>query len=1386
MSGTRGSVFLVNSSTPKTYDLFAMLPYCLPPYFLEHYPEGLKGRYVASPSPAARLGRGRVFASRSEYAYFVSADRKYHSRRRAREVAPYILEQQALWEARLTHQATPPFEFGDEDDGSRVAIDDLEDAARHRRRVWSGVDPTEVRSATPQFLVNIRRWPRHRSRPTWSGVRQCVRTEEESAEVIARIADWQSTSTLTADRRELGYPSAGEAAADSDIWVKVEYDELDPSVLFASPPSRPGTQPPASPSVQVLSHRPSFFADSPLPGAQPPVSASSVRVRIESEEPRLSDLAPASPFLIKSEPQSVDNLVLLSQQSQTSTPPSPVPPCKATSPVQPRPIPQRRIKSEPSDESIIFLRTPCRVDSPQVVPSLQPAVAAPFLWRVPPRRAPPPSPIVPFWKRADEDVTMGEEYQNDLWARVVEPLRRPPGPAFSSFSAFAAAAAPQVGQRVPASPRVRIESRSEEDLADLHRWHEGEPAPGPGPTTTKAPAPEPQEPATPASLFGGEDSDDEDEPIITAVKPAPEPKGRKARKAREVQVKQESTQDALSFLDDIAEEYQFMNCAPPENSQPPQVQTVSQAPEPRVVQRRPTSPLCSPRVSGHDVEMDESLELQHTGLPHAASVIRPLIIAQRAVVQPRVREARSQRVEKDIKMEVEDIQVTTVRQPLRRSRKANIPVKSEPMETTLAFNEEVVDAEDAELLRELHAMQRDAEEWYRQPPASAPAPVAAKSEPVPSDDAALANVRVESEPFLGFDYSPEPAHIGPLVKVESESGTYELSNRSTVSASTSDDSDICSLTESFARLSIRHTSEVLYYPSSLGESDSVVSYLTVEDPADVGALESAGQEVPLDASSGVAPLVKEEQVGVSLSTLVLASNATAVCTSPRKQIIIEAESEEEVHLPHTGQQSALLLRASAVTSSCPFDGEPPYGLPQVSLPHPSHPSGPYREDSHVDPAPSDAPASEPPVQESSQEKTSSSLAASASVFAAFVQRCTDAFYAQHPRDEDCSGSEDEAMEIYELYEALPTHDVRNVEVQLIANDLVDSRSAHAITSSAEYQEALEDTLSIYGVKPGQSPETAPKLPAAVAIVLPSHFRYPDALSRRPHGSDLSSPADAVQSSSGAPPPSSCPVSRDLKQRARDSFWANWSRSCVQELGIIPCTGEDGELGFEVYEGESPLPVVLSSHELYYYEPSHGPTSLGAPVLLAADDEDQLAATCFTPATSAATATEGEDNREDKVLAGVTGPTDEDALSTAATSVGEDDEDTGSDTIRPSSDEDSDSWHCPIPRSDKGKARILFDILADDIDEHEDDLGFDIVSHPEDDDTDSVMSVASSSHASSPRARYPQIRLRLPNLRRHAPSPASSSASVPRTGSSLPRATSGAASLIRRCLGLKTR
>ena len=402
---------------------------------------------------------------------------------------------------------------------------------------------------------------------------------------------------------------------------------------------------------------------------------------------------------------------------------------------------------------------------------------------------------------------MRETSEDNLRARVVEPLHHRPGPAFSSFSAFATATAtspPQVAQVPPTSPLVRIESHSDEDLAGLRRWHDGESESlqGVGPATANvahAPAPRspqplaapeslfggddledyedeptvravepapqppatleslfdgdnledyedepaipvtepaPQPPAAPESpLFGGDDSDDDDddEPTIIGVKPAPEPQSKKAREAaaQVQQVKREPTEaDIDALLDEIFQENRAVHGSPPAElfgPRPPVVVVAPQVPAPPPVVRLPTAsgpvPSPSPSPPIRDVEMDvEQVRRPHMGMPHVSPVSQPfhVHVHDRTMARPQAREVRSLGIV-DIEMEVvQMVQAVQVSQPLRSAKGAGItPVKAEPMETetSLVFDDS---SEEEELWRELYAMQRDLDEWFRGPLPPAP------------------------------------------------------------------------------------------------------------------------------------------------------------------------------------------------------------------------------------------------------------------------------------------------------------------------------------------------------------------------------------------------------------------------------------------------------------------------------------------------------------------------------------------------------------------------------------------------------------------------------------------------------------------------------------------
>ena len=118
----------------------------------------------------------------------------------------------------------------------------------------------------------------------------------------------------------------------------------------------------------------------------------------------------------------------------------------------------------------------------------------------------------------------------------------------------------------------------------------------------------------------------------------------------------------------------------------------------------------------------EQVRRPHMGMPHVSPVSQPfhVHVHDRTMARPQAREVRSLGIV-DIEMEVvQMVQAVQVSQPLRSAKGAGItPVKAEPMETetSLVFDDS---SEEEELWRELYAMQRDLDEWFRGPLPPAP------------------------------------------------------------------------------------------------------------------------------------------------------------------------------------------------------------------------------------------------------------------------------------------------------------------------------------------------------------------------------------------------------------------------------------------------------------------------------------------------------------------------------------------------------------------------------------------------------------------------------------------------------------------------------------------
>ena len=139
------------------------------PMSRERLPRGLNGPYITSPLAASRLG-SRVWSSRSEYLDAVLADYDPHGRHHPSAVASRAVEKKARQQLK--------------DERAWRALDD---AARQRRRLWEGPeegDDSATKSTKPGFLTSIRRPRVHFQLPdSWTGVKRCIRSSQETAEV---------------------------------------------------------------------------------------------------------------------------------------------------------------------------------------------------------------------------------------------------------------------------------------------------------------------------------------------------------------------------------------------------------------------------------------------------------------------------------------------------------------------------------------------------------------------------------------------------------------------------------------------------------------------------------------------------------------------------------------------------------------------------------------------------------------------------------------------------------------------------------------------------------------------------------------------------------------------------------------------------------------------------------------------------------------------------------------------------------------------------------------------------------------------------------------------------------------------------------------------------
>ncbi|KAH9851587.1 hypothetical protein C2E23DRAFT_230934 [Lenzites betulinus] len=174
----------------------------------EHSPPATGDEYIAPPWQVARLGQ-RIFPSRDEYYKRVKECFTSAARSRPASVSSRVKE----WEAR----------------------DALIDAARVRRAVWQGKDPEAPSEVTVQPRVEIRKRPdpEESTLDTGLGIKRCIRSEEEEAQVVADI-----TACVCAQAEEVievEQAVVHQAPANyEDVVVRVEESDSTP-LLWSEP-----------------------------------------------------------------------------------------------------------------------------------------------------------------------------------------------------------------------------------------------------------------------------------------------------------------------------------------------------------------------------------------------------------------------------------------------------------------------------------------------------------------------------------------------------------------------------------------------------------------------------------------------------------------------------------------------------------------------------------------------------------------------------------------------------------------------------------------------------------------------------------------------------------------------------------------------------------------------------------------------------------------------------------------------------------------------------------------------------------------------------------------------------------------------------------------------
>ncbi|KAI0820429.1 hypothetical protein BC628DRAFT_857439 [Trametes gibbosa] len=258
----------------------------------DNSPPTPESEYIAPPWQVSRLGQ-RAFASRAEYLSRVAECLKSSGARpRPVSVSARVKE----WEARKA----------------------LQDSARVRRAIWRGEDPDAPPTVQPRVEIRKRQEREESTTDTGPGIKRCIRTEEEEAQVVADIAACVNSQAEEAVQEEQAIFNEAPTHYEG-VVVRIEESDSTPFLAF-EPATMDDSNIQDIPLVRIEESYIQVHPTFGQPGDQPyikeeetePLMFGSTReavglsIKTEEADGHSTLVAPVLPIMVKAEPREED------------------------------------------------------------------------------------------------------------------------------------------------------------------------------------------------------------------------------------------------------------------------------------------------------------------------------------------------------------------------------------------------------------------------------------------------------------------------------------------------------------------------------------------------------------------------------------------------------------------------------------------------------------------------------------------------------------------------------------------------------------------------------------------------------------------------------------------------------------------------------------------------------------------------------------------------------------------------------------------------------------------------------------------------------------------------------------------------------------------------